>query len=676
MPLRKLAAVLALASAASASGACQVTDSPATPGPVHIRVTRPATPVTLPETLFGSFLEPIRQATYGGLWADPIENPSFEDGLWSANEVVKLLHDRPELHRASEVGLPLPWEPLDRSQGSRYSPIRGDAANSYQSLLIMSLPGKEVGILQRVYLPVQRQLTYAGAIWIKHVEGPAAVRISLRRRGQAAQLLAESTISASSQSWTKYPYTLTLPALSVVPTDPLDLVVSLKDDARAQVDNITLLPADAVQGMDPDVLALARDLHSPIVRFGGNFTSHYDWHDGIGPADKRISKLNLSWGIPEYNTFGTDEFLAFCKLIGASPQIALNLGTGTPQQAAEWVRYVNERWADHQGGLLWELGNELWGDFQVGYPSLQRVAAKTLATSQAIRAVDPGARLIATGGDEDFFHDWNAQQLTLPPDTFNYLSTHFVVTDRVQLPNAPATFASQAALALPWGLAERMQQIKSQIAASGRPEVKVAFTEWLMVSDTRAAPNFTNLGGALFAGGFLNMLLRNSDAVGISDMTGILEFGGIVKRKAVAFGTPAYWVLRAYATARPQTLLALNSDTPTYSITHGIQRLPQIANVPYLDTVAALSADGHTLILLAVNRSLTHALPAQIDLTALSVRKASAHIATITGDSILMENDESNPRNIMPMEVFEPVTPAWTHIFPSQSVTIIEIPIS
>ena len=137
----------------------------------------------------------------------------------------------------------------------------------------------------------------------------------------------------------------------------MDLVISLSDDARAQVDNVSLVPADAVEGMDPDVLNLARELRSPIVRFGGNFTSHYDWHDGMGPEDKRISKLNLSWGIPEYNTFGTNEFLAFCRLIHADPQIALSLGTGSPKDAADWVRYVNEHWGDHKGGNLWELWN-------------------------------------------------------------------------------------------------------------------------------------------------------------------------------------------------------------------------------------------------------------------------------------------------------------------------------
>ncbi len=653
----------------------QITESnPSAQVPIHISVSRPNEPREIPATLFGSFLEPIRQSTYGGLWADVVENPSFEDGLWSSNNVAAMLRDRPELRRGSEVGLPLPWEPLDRAEGARYAPIRGDAANSYESVLIMALPGKEVGIKERVYLPLQRELTYKGSLWVKHVEGPADVKISLRRQGGGAAAVANATIAASDTGWTKYAFALTLKAGDVAPQDPLDLVISLENDARAQVDNVSLVPADAVEGMDPDVLQLARDLQSPNVRFGGNFTSHYDWHDGVGPADKRVSKVNLSWGIPEYNTFGTDEFLAFCRLIHAEPQIALNLGTDTPKDAAEWVAYVNEHWGDHKGGNLWELGNELWGDFQVGYPSLERVAAKTLATSQAIRAIDPKARLIATGADEDHFREWNAQQLSTPKDTFNFLSTHFVVTDNVQLRGASNEFRAAASLALPWGLAGQMQAIKKQIVESGRPDVKVAFTEWLMVSDSHTGPYFSNLGGGIFAGGFLNILLRNSDAIGISDMTGILDFAGIVKHHGQAFGTPAYWVLRSYSNAHPEKLLAVTTDSPTYTVAHGVVRLPEIANVPYLDVVAAQSRDGKSLVLLCVNRHPSQAETAEIDLAPLGLKSGVAKVSTITGETILVENDELDPDRVSPVVRSEPYQAKLMHTFPSSSVTVIEIP--
>jgi alpha-N-arabinofuranosidase len=330
--------------------------------PIIIRISCPDTPQQIEPSLFGSFLEPIGHSTYGGLWANVVENPSFEEGLWSGDNLDALWNSRPELRAASSLGLPTPWEPLYPAQGSRYAPVRGVAANSAQSMLLMSLPGKEVGILEQVYLPVHRELKYSGSLWLKHVDGNYAVKLSLRRRAHPAEVLASSVVEAQTEAWAKYTFHLELNPGQVVSLEPVDLVISLEGDARVLVDNVGLSPDDAVDGMDPEVLKLARELHSPEVRFGGNFTSAYNWHDGVGPPDMRVSKLNLAWGIPEYNTFGTVEFLRFCELFQSKPQIALNLGTGTPLEAAEWVIFVNAHWSDHRGGLTWELGNELWGN--------------------------------------------------------------------------------------------------------------------------------------------------------------------------------------------------------------------------------------------------------------------------------------------------------------------------
>jgi alpha-L-arabinofuranosidase len=677
IPVKSLLIAAFATSLAISHALAQMTESVSASAtePIHLHITRPPQVQVIPPTLFGSFLEPIGHSTYGGLWADVVVNPSFEEGLWSAGNVVSLLEEHPELRRASSLGLPLPWQPLDPFQGNRYSPVRGDAANSAQSLLIMSLPGKEVGVLQQVYLPVHRELSYKGNIWIKRIRGQEPISVSLRRHSHPEQTLASAVINADLPNWSKFPFELQLKADQVAPLEPVDLVISLSNDDRALIDNVSLTPSDAIDGMDPDVIAMARDLHSPIVRFGGNFTSAYDWRDGVGPIDTRVSKINLSWGIPEYNTFGTDEFLRFCELIGAQPQIALNLGTGNPAQAADWVSYVNGHWADHKGGLLWEMGNELWGDFQVGYPSQDRVAAVTLATSEAVRKVDPGSRLIATGGDEDSFSNWNAQQLKNPAGSFNYISTHFVVTDNVQLAHASNDFRTMAALALPWGLTGRMRAIKKQADEAGQKDAHIAFTEWLMVSNSHAGPQFRNMGGGLFAGGFLNMLMRNSDVVTVSDMTGILEFGGIWKKREQVYGAPAYWVLRSFAGAHPHSLLEVASDSPTYTISKGITRLPEIANVPYLDTVAALSEDGTKIILFCVNRNLVRPEKAIIDLRSLGLAKGSATVTVIAGENMLSENDEQDPSRIAPLSHTLPFVGDLNYTFPNASVVVIEIPL-
>src|SRR5919202_13202 len=91
--------------------------------PIRIEVhTRSAAAKPVPPTIFGSFLEPIGNSTYNGLWAEIVQNPSFEDGLWSASAVQNMMTTDPQIVRASQLGLPLPWEPLNSDDGNRYEP--------------------------------------------------------------------------------------------------------------------------------------------------------------------------------------------------------------------------------------------------------------------------------------------------------------------------------------------------------------------------------------------------------------------------------------------------------------------------------------------------------------------------------------------------------------------------
>ncbi len=626
----------------------------------------------IPRTIFGTFLEPIGNSTYNGLWAELLENPSFESGLWSPEKTADMLRERPELRRSSSVAIPLPWEPLDARQGNRYEVHYGDAANSWQSLRVFAAPGESTGIKQRVYLPVHRTLDYEGSFYGRHLGGQAGVVVALRVRDQD-EVLASQQIDVADQSWKKFSFTFHVPEGKLHRLDPVDFVVQVAGDGRVDLDQFSLMPSDAKDGLDPDAVSMAKAMHTPLVRFGGNFTSSYHWTDGIGPRDKRINTLNNSWGIPEYNSFGTDEFLEFCRQIGAEPQVALNLGSGTPEEAAAWVRYIDEHWSTHSG-LLWELGNELWGNWNLGYPTRDQLAARTLDFSRAIRAVDPTARLIATGADPEVFKSWNAIQLTNPPGTFNYLSTHFVVgTGEVQQKAPTADFIAEASLALPVELERRVRQEQDQIDTtpgySGKPHV--AFTEWLFIGERLNAPNFLNMGGAVITGGFLNMLIRNHEIVPISDMTGIMEFSGIWKKRSQVFGTPSYYAFKMYAGADIAKTVSVVANSGTYSVEHGVNRLPQIASVPYLDAVAAISADGKTLTLFCVNRSIATDIPSKIELHGFTPAR-DAEVSVLDSSSLSDGNDEVSPDRVKPTESRETIGPeGWSHIFPHGSVTVI-----
>jgi alpha-N-arabinofuranosidase len=629
----------------------------------------------IPRTIFGTFLEPIGNSTYGGLWADVLENPSLEEGLWSAGELKKVLDREPQLVRASELGLPIPWEPLFYEQQNRYAPQWTDSFNSFRSLQIMGLPETEVGMRQKVYLPVHRVFGYSGSLYAKLLGGTGAVQVSIRQRNHPDVTLASSSIALASKDWTRYEFHLGVPPTGLKKLEPSDFVISVKGDTTILVDQVSLLPDDNVDGMDPDMISMSRAMKSPIVRFGGNFTSAYHWRDGIGPREKRVSMTNAAWGIPEYNTFGTDEFLHFCELIGARPQVALNLGTGTPEEAAGWVRYIDDHWGNKSGGLTWELGNELWGKFQIGYPGLQRVAARTKAFSDAVRRVDSTAVLIATGGDADSYHDWNSEQLQ-NASAFNYLSTHFVVTTTAVKKTSPSPdFLALANFALPVGLQAKLREMHAQIQSSpmARDKVKIAFTEWLFWAQGDTVVRYDTMGGAVAAAGFLNMLMRNADIVPISDMTGIIFFGGIQKERSRVFGTPAYWAFRMFANAPATSLVETHVTSAEYTVQEGSTRLPSIQRVPYLDVVAALDDSKDNLTLFCVNRHLTRDVSAEISISGF-LPSTDSSAQTLFAPSISMKNDETDPEGIRPVDVSVTVNQdkVRAHLRPA-SVTVVTL---
>jgi alpha-N-arabinofuranosidase len=519
---------------------------------------------------------------------------------------------------------------------------------------------------------VHRTLEYKGSLYARHLSGSSGVAVSIRPHN-SSEVLAAAKLNAASNQWTKYEFDFHLPEGKLHRLDPADFVVEVEGDSSMEVDQISLMPADALDGLDPDEVAMAKAMETPLVRFGGNFTSSYHWKNGIGERDKRVSMLNLAWGIPEYNTFGTDEFLHFCSLIGAEPQFALNLGSGTPQEAADWVRYIYAQW--HQrNGLTWELGNELWGNWNVGSPTLDQLAARTLAFSKAVRAVDPEAKLIATGGDPDGFAKWNSVQLTNPAGTFDYLSTHFVVTNtNIQMPHATADFIAQAAFSLPVGLEQKLksqlEQIDQNPAFAGKAHI--AFTEWLFIGRQPGTPTFTNMGGAIDTAGFFNMLMRNSSIVPISNMTGIMEFAGIWKKRSQVYAAPGYYVFRMYSTAHPNRLIKVHTESGRYSVQHGVGRLPDIADVPYLDVVGALNEKMDTLTLFCVNRSLDTDIPAAIQLAGFTAG-SDAQIQTLEGSSIDDTNNEDDPEHVIPMRTGAHLTTnSLRHVFPHESVTVL-----
>ncbi|MCU0522422.1 MAG: alpha-N-arabinofuranosidase [Anaerolineae bacterium] len=129
-------------------------------------------------------------------------------------------------------------------------------------------------------------------------------------------------------------------------------------------------------GIRNDVVAALKKMKPPVIRWpGGCFADDYHWQNGVGPREGRPQGVNIHWGeVPEPNAFGTQEFVRFCRMLGAEPYIVGNVGSGTVQELREWVEYCNyggdstlarRRAADGSPEPLdvtyWGVGNENWG---------------------------------------------------------------------------------------------------------------------------------------------------------------------------------------------------------------------------------------------------------------------------------------------------------------------------
>lgn len=150
-----------------------------------------------------------------------------------------------------------------------------------------------------------------------------------------------------------------------------------------------------VGGFRADVLKALQRLRPPVLRWpGGCFADDYHWEDGVGPRSSRPTRVNAWWGHNlEDNAFGTQEFVRLCRMIGAEPYLAGNVGSGTPREMKQWVEYCNftgpstlarRRGADGSPQSLdvkyWGVGNENWGCGGSMSPEEYAAAYKRFAT--------------------------------------------------------------------------------------------------------------------------------------------------------------------------------------------------------------------------------------------------------------------------------------------------------
>jgi alpha-N-arabinofuranosidase len=655
----------------------------------------------IPRTVYGIYTE---KGVFEGMSAQLLDNPSLED-YYGYLPALNARFSDPAFANSLTMGLPLPWQAL-RDAGKRYeSRFGAGAANSNRYLYLIGLPHpeakgikgrptittEEAGIRQGIYLPVHRELEYTGSLFASSMEGPVRLMVSFRRRNDPDTILTSAYVQVpDGGKWTKLPFRLSLPAGAVKSHELVDFAVSITGDKRISLDMIRLFPADAVEGyFDPEVIKAAKEMNFSLIRWGGNFMSTYHWEDGVGPQDKRPTLLDRAWGGMEYNDFGTDEFMSLCRLVGAQPMICMNLGSGTKEEARKWVEYVNGAPATPQGArraanghrdpyppTIWELGNELWGDDQVGWQTPTSNAARYLEFYPVVRKQAlPGATLVSCGPGADFTPAWTEALIKQAGKDMSYLSIHYVVRLNQTVAKPPDADAQAAiAVAIPVGMTNLLKPIKAQIDADPATKARVglAYTEWSWGGGAGTGmPSSGNMGGAVIGAGWMNMLLSQADFVPISSMSGLM--GVIRKSQGRVWTSPQAWMFWLYSHRAGDTVVATETQVRHYDVHNGLTSMPEVPDVPYLDVLATKNSTNGDLVLFVANRDTKNAIPATLKLQGFSAA-AQAQVDTLAADSLATENTGDHPDTIRPVPSSLAVTGSEIRYeFPKLSLTVMTL---
>jgi alpha-N-arabinofuranosidase len=194
-------------------------------------------------------------------------------------------------------------------------------------------------------------------------------------------------------------------------------------------------------GFREDVRELVRGLHFGALRYpGGNFVSGYNWRDGIGTRSERPVRLDYAWSSIEPNQIGMDEFCDYAKSVGSEVMYAVNMGTGTPQEAGYAVEYANFPKGTTLSDLriknghqephnikLWCIGNEMDGHWQICHLDAHDYGKKALETAKIMKWADPSIELAVCGSASSLqptFPEWDRIVLEYTYDKVDYLSLH------------------------------------------------------------------------------------------------------------------------------------------------------------------------------------------------------------------------------------------------------------
>jgi alpha-N-arabinofuranosidase len=403
--------------------------------------------------------------------------------------------------------------------------------------------------------------------------------------------------------------------------------IMLEAEGSVWLDQCSLMPDDAVDGIWKNVFRAVRELHPTVLRFpGGCFADCYDWEEGIGPRDARPARVNRHWGGMEENNFGTDEFLKLCSNLGCEPMICINFGSADATEAAGWVEYCNgdintamgKRRAENGHPepyhvKLWGIGNETWAEWEIGNRTAEQYAAAYGAFAAAMRAASPESiQLIACGGDGNCeSQEWNRKVLEEVGQDADYLDLHFYAPQLYETPADERQIYEATVYA-----SHKYEKILSEtekIIGEAKVRTRIMAGEYNAMYYNDSNREHT-LETALLNAGFLNVFLRKAGIVRIgiySDLVNGWQGGCIRSSQGEVYMTPSYYVLQLYAKMNLRHSLETVLDCERISI-RGVGHVGPLEDLPVVDSAAAVCEDGRICLFL-VNRHFKECVTLEVE---------------------------------------------------------------
>ncbi len=617
----------------------------------------------IPRNLTGKFAEHLGWNIYNGMDAQILRNPTFADypfatGQMTPDGVAEFHWERDKINaelrrqatrfgwpdaeldglvQARADGLACFWTRSTIPHFVQVSPDTGPHGGRAQRFRV-NASGE--GIAQWIYLPLHRVRTFEFEILVRSPNATSLIVFLDLPGGHEKGGVDRAEVTGVSTQWRVFTGRLVVGAGLPVEAAYKFSILGHKPDAEFVIAHVFLRPADHVNGADPDVVRLLKESHLPLLRWpGGNFVSGYHWEDGVGPVERRPTKPNYAWGGVEPNTFGTDEFIAFCHAVGCEPMICVNAGSGTPEEAARWIEYCNGSPRTPMGARraanghpkryhvrYWEVGNELWGRWQFAWTTAAGYVDRYAAFASAMRAADPGIELLACGAPVFWGKPWNDTLIAGAAPLLGAVTDHPLIGGDVAATVDPLAVYRDF-MAVPEVLETKWAALRDDMTKAGVKEPRLAVTELQMFAHLRRAGDDASarltrdnlvspgtLAEALYDVLIYHAAVRLAPFVEMVTHSAIVNHGGgLRKERERVYANPCYYAQSAFAelagatpvvteiaAARehaPRVLPDLKNATPEAPFSAA----DTLATVRVVDALAALANDN-TLLLSIVHR--------------------------------------------------------------------------